>query len=138
MAVLNTLDGSFPIAANSNITPITLTYSGLITATYQSMYTKIGSMCILYLPTITQTPTASQITPIQITVPSIITPTQSQILHGFSVNDSNGQNNSALQLVAGSNSFILGKDGSSPPGGFSYTSPVSITMYQYIIYQVNE
>ena len=138
MSVKNTLDGSYPIAANSNITPTTLTYSGLITATYPSIYTKIGGMCILYLPSLTQTPTASQITPIQITVPNVITPTQSQIFHGFSVNDANGQNNCALQLVAGSNSFTLGIDGGSPPGGLNYTSPVSISMYRCIIYQVNE
>ena len=138
MSVKNTLDGSFPIAINSENVPITLTYSGLITATYPSIYTKIGSMCILYLPSLNQTPSALTPSPILITIPDEIIPVQSQNIRGISVNDANGTQITLLQLVSGSNVFTLGlDDGTIPPDGFSNISPVSITRFMYIIYEVN-
>ena len=140
MAVKNTLDGSLPIVAGSGIIPITLTYSNLISATYPSMYTKIGNKCCLYLPSITENPVSSTPQPIYIIVPPEITPTKSQYIHFFSVNDSTGTQSSVLQIqlnnVVPDNVFVLANE--SPTGNFSNLGPVSITRYRFIIYDINE
>ena len=136
MAVKNTLDGSFEIGFGS-VVPITLSYAGLINASYPSFYAKVGNMCVLYLPSITETPITSSPSVIQINIPTDIVPKKNQIIHGFSVNDADGTQNSVLELGEYSNLFILGKETSGGiPGQFNNTSPVSITRYRYIIYQL--
>ena len=137
MAVKNTLDGSFEIATSSNITPTTIQYAGLINASYQSFYVKIGSMCVLYLPSITETPTASSTSTIQLTIDVALSPKQSQMIHGFSVNDADGTQNCVLETGEGANIMILGKESTSGvPGVLNYTAPVSITRYRYIMYEL--
>jgi len=58
MAVKNTFDGSFTIDSGSasEIIPTTLEISGIVSTTLQSFYVKVGTMCILYIPSFTQTP----------------------------------------------------------------------------------
>ena len=139
MSVKNTLDGSFEIGTSSGIVNINLTYPNLTAGSYQSMYTKIGNMCLLYLPSLTDSFVFTNPSTINFIVPTEITPTVSQNIHGFSVNDADGTQNSMLQIDANSTTLILGKESSGgSPLGYNNTGPVSITRYRYILYQVNE
>ena len=129
MAMLNFLDGTMNPNETSNITHTTLTYSGLINDTVNSFYVKNGSMCVLYLPSLTSTPTATSPSTIQITVDSSIAPKYVQYIHGFTVNDSDGTPNCVLGL-AGSNVMTIGKETTNgTPDTLNYTSNVSITRY---------
>ena len=134
MSVKNTLDGSIVIDNSSTeIVPINLQYMNLFSVPYQSMYSIVGNMCILYLPSITQTPTASTPSPIQITLPVELAAANRQFIHGFTVNDADGTQNCKLELDSGFNIMLLTKEDGS---GFNNTGPVSITRYRYIIYEL--
>ena len=135
MSVKNTLDGSFQDESGSQPVSINLQYHGLFDGTYPSYYVKIGDMCMLYLPSITTNPTSAIASTIQIIIPSEISPKGSSVIHGFTVNDSDGAEDCMLVLSDNSNTFILGKDfPSGTPGVFNNAGPVSIPIYRFILY----
>ena len=140
MSVKNTLDGSFPVASGSGIVNSQLTYPYFTNTLIPTIYTIIGNKCLLYLPSITTTTTSATSEPIVILVPAQITPAVSQTIHGFSVNDDDGTQNSMLQLTAGSIAMYLGKESTDGnPGAYNFSSQnVAITRYQYILYDINE
>jgi len=138
MSVKNTKDGSFTIdTSTSEIVQANITYQGLVNATYPTIYTIIGEMCILLLPTIKETPISSSPSTIQIIVPPELTPSSTQNIHGFTVNDADGTENSVLQMNQSSYLFTLGIDlGDGTLGPYNNTSDVSITRYRYIMYPI--
>jgi len=135
MSVKNTLDGSFEVSPGTGITNLTINTLGLVQTQLQSMYTIVGNMCTLYIPSFTA-PT-SETTPdtILLSIPTNLAPANNQTIRGFSVNDADGTEMSALGLGTGSGTMKLGKDMSDGSiGNFNYTSPISLTRYRYITY----